>query len=259
MQESGATQYLRKNGWLKLYRQDKSFAASARERALADTFGIAHQRARRRRRARARTVAGAGVSPRGALARRGERNQSAGGDARLCAALCRHSAACRSAVTRARYIAPTDIGGSTPTAGHLDARDVIVALGPWAPDMLAPLGIKLPLGIKRGYHRHFRSQGQCRARAPGARRRRRLRAGADGAGHSPDHRRRVRRARCAADTGAVRRASCRRRRNCSRSANRSKRCRGWGAGPALPIHVRSSAVRPGGRVCGSPTVMAIGA
>ena len=43
-------------------------------------------------------------------------------------------------------------------AGPLDAGDVVVALGPWAPDVLGPLGIKLPLGVKRGYHRHFRPQ-----------------------------------------------------------------------------------------------------
>jgi D-amino-acid dehydrogenase len=30
-----------------------------------------------------------------------------------------------------------------------------------APDLLAPLGIRLPLGIKRGYHRHFRPRGNA--------------------------------------------------------------------------------------------------
>jgi hypothetical protein len=36
-----------------------------------------------------------------------------------------------------------------------DASDDIVSLGPWTLDVLRPLGIKLPLAIKRGYHRHF--------------------------------------------------------------------------------------------------------
>ena len=45
--------------------------------------------------------------------------------------------------------------------GHVDAENVVVALGPWAPDVLEPLGIKLPLAIKRGYHRHFRPQGNA--------------------------------------------------------------------------------------------------
>ena len=36
-----------------------------------------------------------------------------------------------------------------------------MALGPWAPDVLGPLGIKLPLAFKRGYHRHFHSRGNA--------------------------------------------------------------------------------------------------
>ena len=39
--------------------------------------------------------------------------------------------------------------------GPVDAKDVVVALGPWAPDVLGRLGIDLPLAFKRGYHRHF--------------------------------------------------------------------------------------------------------
>ena len=45
--------------------------------------------------------------------------------------------------------------------GPIDAKDAVVALGPWAPDLLGPLGIKLPLAFKRGYHRHFRSRGNA--------------------------------------------------------------------------------------------------
>ena len=59
-------------------------------------------------------------------------------------------------------------------SGPLDAGDVVIALGPWAPDVLAPLGIKLPLAVKRGYHRHFRPQGKRRAEPPDARCRERL-------------------------------------------------------------------------------------
>ena len=36
-----------------------------------------------------------------------------------------------------------------------------MALGPFAPDVLRPLGIRLPLGIKRGYHRQFRPSGNA--------------------------------------------------------------------------------------------------
>ena len=51
-------------------------------------------------------------------------------------------------------------------AGPLDAGDVVIALGPWTPDVLAPLGIKLPLAVKRGYHRHFHAQGNAMLSRP---------------------------------------------------------------------------------------------
>src|SRR5690606_8042605 len=41
----------------------------------------------------------------------------------------------------------------TTEAGVLDAPEVVVALGPWAPDVLEPLGLKTPMKWKRGYHR----------------------------------------------------------------------------------------------------------
>ena len=58
-----------------------------------------------------------------------------------------------------RWRVETDEGG-------VDAPEVVVALGPWAPDVLEPLGIKLPLAVKRGYHRHFRAQGNAALSRP---------------------------------------------------------------------------------------------
>ncbi|PQZ64893.1 amino acid dehydrogenase [Achromobacter sp. MYb9] len=39
--------------------------------------------------------------------------------------------------------------------GLIEARDVVVALGPWSPDVLRPLGYRIPMAVKRGYHQHF--------------------------------------------------------------------------------------------------------
>ena len=50
--------------------------------------------------------------------------------------------------------------------GGIDAAEVVVALGPWAPDLLEPLGLKLPLMVKRGYHRHFHAQGNAALARP---------------------------------------------------------------------------------------------
>ena len=45
--------------------------------------------------------------------------------------------------------------------GPVDGKQAVIALGPWAPDVLGPLGIHLPLKWKRGYHRHFKSRGNA--------------------------------------------------------------------------------------------------
>jgi D-amino-acid dehydrogenase len=50
--------------------------------------------------------------------------------------------------------------------GAVDAEAAVVALGPWAPDLLEPRGINLPLAVKRGYHRHFHPQGNSGLNRP---------------------------------------------------------------------------------------------
>jgi D-amino-acid dehydrogenase len=50
--------------------------------------------------------------------------------------------------------------------GGLDSLNVVVALGPWAPDLLEPLGVKLPMAVKRGYHRHFHAAGNATLARP---------------------------------------------------------------------------------------------
>ncbi len=39
--------------------------------------------------------------------------------------------------------------------GWLEADQVVVALGPWADALIRPLGYRLPLFVKRGYHQHY--------------------------------------------------------------------------------------------------------
>lgn len=41
--------------------------------------------------------------------------------------------------------------------GTITAPEVVIALGPQASDLFRPLGYKIPLEIKRGYHRHYRT------------------------------------------------------------------------------------------------------
>lgn len=50
--------------------------------------------------------------------------------------------------------------------GPIGAREVVIALGPWSDVVLRPLGVRVPLGVKRGYHVHFRPQGNATLTRP---------------------------------------------------------------------------------------------
>ncbi|KAA0998888.1 FAD-binding oxidoreductase [Paraburkholderia panacisoli] len=42
------------------------------------------------------------------------------------------------------------------SAGEISAKEVVVALGPWSDTVFEPLGYRIPLRAKRGYHMHYR-------------------------------------------------------------------------------------------------------
>jgi D-amino-acid dehydrogenase len=163
--EAGAERYLSYRGWLKLYRTDSAFAALAPEFELAARFGIAN----------------VPLDRDGALA--------------LEPALAgefRHAVHWTGAVSVSNPLALTRayaarfaaLGGFTlsgdartlhrsgsnwrveTASGPIDAGDVVVALGPWSLDVLSPVGIRLPLTVKRGYHRHYRPEGNAALSRP---------------------------------------------------------------------------------------------
>ena len=165
MAEAGALQYLRKTGWAKIYRSQKTFAETAPELNLADELGIPYR----------------ALDPRGmlelepALKPAFERAIHWPGAASLNNPL----AVTKAYVARyealggvmlvgdARTLHRNGSGWRVDTAqGALDAQHAVVSLGPWAPDVLEPMGIHLPLGIKRGYHRQFRLAGTVEMRRP---------------------------------------------------------------------------------------------
>jgi D-amino-acid dehydrogenase len=158
MAEAGAERYLRKHGWLKLYRSETAFAATAREREMATKFDLAHVALDRDGALR--------LEP--ALAPVFERAVHWPGAASITNPL---------AVTKAYAARFAELGGVfingdarslrraganwrvETDAGPLDAGAVVLALGPWTPDVLGPLGLRLPLAVKRGYHLHFQPRG----------------------------------------------------------------------------------------------------
>ena len=63
----------------------------------------------------------------------------------------------------AMTLAGTSSGWSVATAdGRIDAECVVVALGPWSPDLLRRFGYRFALVRKRGYHRHYRGNSTLR-------------------------------------------------------------------------------------------------
>lgn len=165
MEESGATKYLRKTGWMKLYRGEAAFAVLKTEFELAKEFDLPFE----------------------VLDAQGARALEPFLNPVFARAVYWPKAASLSdplAVTRAYAARFRALGGITLTGdarslhrsgsgwrvetneGGVDAPDVVVALGPWAPDVLEPLGLKLPMAVKRGYHRHFRGQGNATLSRP---------------------------------------------------------------------------------------------
>ena len=158
--EAGADGHLSRRGWLKLYRTDKAFAAQAPELDLAARFGIANVPLDRDG-ARALEPALAGVF-RHAVHWSGA--VSVDDPLALTRAYAARFAALGGlALTGdARTLHRANPYWRVDTAsGPLDAGDVVIALGPWTPDVIAPLGIELPLVVKRGYHRHYRARGNA--------------------------------------------------------------------------------------------------
>jgi D-amino-acid dehydrogenase len=158
--EAGAAHYLLHQGWLKLYRTDRTYGDAARELDLAAQFGIANLPLDR--------DAALALEPSLAPVFRHAVHWQGAVSVTNPLALTRAYAARFAAlgglafIGDARSLHRADTRWRVDTAaGPLDAGEVVVALGPWAPDLLKPLGIKLPLAVKRGYHRHFRPRGNA--------------------------------------------------------------------------------------------------
>ena len=158
--EAGASHYLTHNGWLKLYRTDRAFAGVADELKVAGELGIANVPLDR--------DAALALEPSLAPVFRHAVHWTGAVSVTNPLALTRAYAARFAALGglvlagNARTLHRADPNWRVDTAGGpVDAGDVVVALGPWAPDLLGPLGVTLPLAIKRGYHRHFRAQGNA--------------------------------------------------------------------------------------------------
>jgi len=165
MAESGATQYLRKTGWLKVYRSARSLAALELELDLAAEFGLPLQ---------ALDVAGAralepSLNPSFRHAVFWPEAASVSNPYAVTRAYAARFAAFGGVIVSgdARSLHRSGPGWRVETnEGGVDAPEAVVALGPWAPDLLTRLGLRFPMAVKRGYHRHFTATGNASLARP---------------------------------------------------------------------------------------------
>ncbi|MDQ0315655.1 NAD(P)/FAD-dependent oxidoreductase [Amorphus orientalis] len=159
---SGVEPLFRKTGWLRLFRSPQSFAAAqtahlARAKRYALPFDIL-------------TPEEAGdiephLSPAFYRAVLWPETESVASPGRVTKSYAEHFVGIGGHYmkTEARAIRPLSDGGFEIETGGapLHAGQVVVALGPWSMDLLGPLGYRMPLAPKRGYHRHYRPQGNA--------------------------------------------------------------------------------------------------
>jgi D-amino-acid dehydrogenase len=165
MADASASYLMRKTGWLKIYRGDASFAATAREREVAEQLGIP---------IRALDLDGArmlepALNPVFRHALHWEGAASISNPLALTRAYAARFTARGGVVLTgdARSLHREGARWRVDTAeGPVDAYEAVIALGPWTPDVLAPLGIALPMAVKRGYHLHFRPHGNASLARP---------------------------------------------------------------------------------------------
>jgi D-amino-acid dehydrogenase len=165
---AGVSHRLRETGWLKAWRHD-GHAAAAAEHGFLQSYGIASAVLDRQ------DIAGLepGIQPVYQVGLLHKDTASVDSPGAVVAAYARMFAAAGGAIRRGAAKTLTRTGadwrvtldgpGRSPdlVAGHL-----VVALGPWSPELLHPLGYGVPMAFERGYHQEFKANADHRLMRP---------------------------------------------------------------------------------------------
>jgi D-amino-acid dehydrogenase len=158
--EADVPQLLRKTGWIKLFRSDPTLANALGDLDRARQYGVegevldaggiaAHEPNLTGDFAGAIRLSAPGFVP------------DPGGLAQAYAALFARKGG-RFLVGDARTLEQRSSGWRIAGAnGAIVAREIVVALGPWSDAVFAPLGYRIPLAVKRGYHLHLAPRGNA--------------------------------------------------------------------------------------------------
>jgi D-amino-acid dehydrogenase len=166
MVEAGIAGMMRRTGYLRLYRSASQLAAeTARDENWRQTYGITYELIDA-------TKLGTlephlkGPSAGGVWMPQPVSVADPGGVVKAYARLFQEKGG-RFLQGDAGSLAAVRGGWQVSTAeGGVNATAAVVALGPWSDDVLRGLGYRIPLGIKRGYHMHFKPDGNATLNRP---------------------------------------------------------------------------------------------
>jgi D-amino-acid dehydrogenase len=157
---AGAEHFFREGGWLKIYRSEAGLEAERREFPLAREFGLSVKELSREE----AIALEPGLAPTfrsGVLWSDPHSVSSPGGVTKAYAAHL-ETLGGRILIGDARSLTEGTEGWSLEgPAGTVAGREVVVTLGPWSMDVLEPLGYRMPMAVKRGYHMHYRPEGNA--------------------------------------------------------------------------------------------------
>ena len=162
--KADAAQRIRETGWLKAWRSDAVAAAREEQAFLAD-YGIESRLLDRQ----AISALEPNILPVYKVGLLHTQTASVDSPGAVVTAYARMFAGAGGEIRRSdiKAIVPDGEGWRVVLAdGAMAARHVVVALGPWSPDLLRPLGYRVPMAFERGYHREFKPNPARSLRRP---------------------------------------------------------------------------------------------
>jgi D-amino-acid dehydrogenase len=166
MGEAGALGFVRRTGYLRVFRSGDTLAAAlAKDRADREAFGVRFQPIDSAKLALLEphlkpAATGAILMP---------DPVSVSDPAAVCRAYAKLFELREGTIRRGEARTLTRRGAVYQVEtehGPAAARAVVVALGPWSDAVFRALGYRLPFAVKRGYHMHYRAEGNATLSRP---------------------------------------------------------------------------------------------
>lgn len=166
LREAGIEHRLRETGWLKAYRSERAYAATALERSFYDRYGVGYEILEPDQ-IREREPHLSPIFKKGLLITANASVDRPGAVVEAYADLF-VSRGGRIVTQEVRAAARTDRGWSITLqdGSALAADHAVVALGPWSKAFLERLGYDVPLAFERGYHCHYQPRGNALLHRP---------------------------------------------------------------------------------------------